>query len=95
MEDVWYDGIYYIGDVVWCDEDGYFWFVGCVDDVIKSLGYCIGLFEVESVLMIYLVVVECVIIGVFDEICGQVVKVMIVFFKIFKGKEGFELVKEL
>lgn len=68
--EVWYDGIYYIGDVVWKDEDGYLWFVGCVDDVIKSFGYCIGLFEVESVLMIYFVVVECVIIGVFDEICG-------------------------
>lgn len=59
--EVWHDGIYYTGDVAWKDEDGYFWFVGRVDDVIKSSGYRIGPFEVESALMTHPAVVECAI----------------------------------
>ena len=94
-EDAWHDGIYYTGDVAWRDEDGYFWFVGRADDVIKSSGYRIGPFEVESALMIHPAVVECAITGVPDEIRGQVVKATIVLSKTFKGKEGPELVKEL
>ena len=82
-------------DVAWRDEDGYFWFVGRADDVIKSSGYRIGPFEVESALMTHPAVVECAITGVPDEIRGQVVKATIVLSKTFKGKEGPELVKEL
>lgn len=72
-----------------------FWFVGRADDVIKSSGYRIGPFEVESALMTHPAVVECAITGVPDEIRGQVVKATIVLSKTFKGKEGPELVKEL
>ena len=81
--------------ISWRDEDGYFWFVGRADDVIKSSGYRIGPFEVESALMTHPAVVECAITGVPDEIRGQVVKATIVLSKTFKGKEGPELVKEL
>ena len=95
LRDAWHDGIYYTGDVAWRDEDGYFWFVGRADDVIKSSGYRIGPFEVESALMTHPAVVECAITGVPDEIRGQVVKATIVLSKTFKGKEGPELVKEL
>ena len=80
--------------MAWRDEDGYFWFVGRADDVIKSSGYRIGPFEVESALMTHPAVVECAITGVPDEIRGQVVKATIVLSKTFKGKEGPELVKE-
>lgn len=68
--EVWHDGVYYTGDVAWRDEDGYFWFVGRADDVIKSSGYRIGPFEVESALMTHPAVVECAITGVPDEIRG-------------------------
>ena len=76
-------------------EDGYFWFVGRADDVIKSSGYRIGPFEVESALMTHPAVVECAITGVPDEIRGQVVKATIILSKDYKGKEGPELIKEL
>ncbi|WP_010424336.1 AMP-binding protein [Anaerophaga thermohalophila] len=72
------NGIYYTGDLAWRDEDGYYWFVGRVDDVIKSSGYRIGPFEVESVLMTHPAVVECAVTGVPDDIRGQVVKATIV-----------------
>ena len=94
-EDAWHDDTYYTGDVAWRDEDGYFWFVGRADDVIKSSGYRIGPFEVESALMTHPAVVECAITGVPDEIRGQVVKATIILSKDYKGKEGPELVKEL
>ena len=93
--DAWHDGIYYTGDVAWRDEDGYYWFVGRADDVIKSSGYRIGPFEVESALMTHAAVVECAITGVPDEIRGQVVKATIVLSKDYRGKEGPELIKEL
>ena len=93
--EAWHNGIYYTGDVAWKDEDGYLWFVGRADDVIKSSGYRIGPFEVESALMIHPAVVECAITGVPDEIRGQVVKATIVLAKEYKGKEGEELIKEL
>ncbi|MBR4922534.1 MAG: AMP-binding protein, partial [Bacteroidaceae bacterium] len=73
-EDAWHDDIYFTGDVAWRDEDGYYWFVGRADDVIKSSGYRIGPFEVESALMTHPAVVECAITGVPDEVRGQVVK---------------------
>lgn len=92
---VWHDDVYHTGDVAWRDEDGYYWFVGRVDDVIKSSGYRIGPFEVESALMLHKAVVECAITGVPDEIRGQVVKATIVLSKEYKDKAGDDLVKEL
>jgi len=92
---VWHDEIYHTGDVAWRDEDGYYWFVGRVDDVIKSSGYRIGPFEVESALMLHPAVVECAITGVPDEIRGQVVKATIILSKEYKDKAGEDLIKEL
>ena len=94
-KDVWRDGIYYTGDVAWRDQDGYYWFVGRADDVIKSSGYRIGPFEVESALMTHPAVVECAITGVPDEIRGQVVKATIILAKDYKDKAGEALIKEL
>ena len=93
--EAWHDGIYYTGDVAWRDEDGFFWFVGRADDVIKSSGYRIGPFEVESALMTHPAVVECAITGVPDEIRGQVVKATIILSKEYKDKAGESLVKEI
>ena len=89
------DGIYHTGDVAWRDEDGYYWFVGRTDDVIKSSGYRIGPFEVESALMTHPAVVECAITGVPDEVRGQVVKATIVLAPDYKEKAGEELIKEI
>ena len=75
---VWHAGLYHTGDLAWRDEDGYFWFVGRVDDVIKSSGYRIGPFEVESALMEHPAVVECAVTAAPDEVRGQVVKASIV-----------------
>ena len=93
--EAYHDDIYHTGDVAWRDEDGYFWFVGRTDDVIKSSGYRIGPFEVESALMTHPAVVECAITGVPDEIRGQVVKATIVLSKDYKDKAGEALVKEI
>ena len=93
--DAWHDNVYYTGDVAWRDEDGYYWFVGRADDVIKSSGYRIGPFEVESALMTHPAVVECAITGVPDEVRGQVVKATIILSKDYKSQEGPELIKEL
>ncbi len=89
------NGIYYTGDLAWKDEDGYFWFVGRADDVIKSSGYRIGPFEVESALMTHPAVVECAITGVPDEIRGQVVKATVILAREYKDKAGEALVREL
>lgn len=89
------DGIYYTGDLCWKDEDGYFWFVGRADDLIKSSGYRIGPFEVESALMTHPAVVECAITGVPDEIRGQIVKATVVLAKDYKNKAGEALIREL
>jgi acetyl-CoA synthetase len=91
--EMWRDNIYYTGDLAWRDEDGYYWFVGRVDDVIKSSGYRIGPFEVESVLMTHPAVVECAITGAPDEIRGQIVKATIVLAKDYAPSD--ELVKEI
>ena len=93
--EVWHDGVYYTGDVAWRDEDGYFWFVGRADDVIKSSGYRIGPFEVESALMTHPAVVECAITGVPDEIRGQVVKATIILGDKYRPRAGEELIREL
>ncbi len=87
--------MYHTGDVAWRDEDGYYWFVGRIDDVIKSSGYRIGPFEVESALMTHPAVVECAITGVPDEIRGMVVKATVVLHDDWKGRAGEDLVKEL
>lgn len=92
---VWHDGVYYTGDMAWRDEDGYYWYVGRADDVIKSSGYRIGPFEVESAVMTHPAVVECAITGVPDPIRGQVVKATIVLSKEYKDKAGEALAKEI
>lgn len=91
----WHEGYYHTGDVAWRDEDGYYWFEGRIDDVIKSSGYRIGPFEVESALMTHPAVVECAITGVPDDIRGMVVKATIVLGKEWKDKAGDALIKEL
>lgn len=78
---VWRDGIYYTGDMAWRDEDGYYWFVGRADDIIKSSGYRIGPFEVESALLEHPAVLECAITAVPDPDRGQIVKATIVLTK--------------
>lgn len=90
---VWHDDIYYTGDMAWQDEDGYFWFVGRADDVIKSSGYRIGPFEVESALLEHPAVLECAITAVPDEIRGQIVKATVVLAKGYTASD--ELVKTL
>ena len=91
----WHDGYYHTGDVAYRDEDGYYWFVGRTDDVIKSSGYRIGPFEVESALMTHPAVIECAITGVPDEFRGMVVKATIVLRKEWKSKPADELTKDL
>ena len=91
---VWYNGYYYTGDLAWRDEDGYYWFVGRADDVIKSSGYRIGPFEVESALMEHPAVVECAVTAVPDEVRGQVVKATIVLAKDYRPGTP-ELSKEI
>jgi acetyl-CoA synthetase len=87
---VWRDNIYYTGDVAWRDEDGYYWFVGRTDDVIKSSGYRIGPFEVESALHEHPSVLECAITGVPDPDRGMVVKATVV---LAKGWEASDALK--
>ena len=91
--DAWHDGLYHTGDTAWRDEDGYFWYVGRVDDVIKSSGYRIGPFEIESVIMELPYVLECGVSAVPDEVRGQVVKASIVLTKGTTPSE--ELKKEI
>lgn len=77
----WHDNIYFTGDMAWKDEDGYYWFVGRSDDVIKSSGYRIGPFEVESALLEHPAVLECAITAVPDPERGQVVKATVILAK--------------
>lgn len=93
--EAWHDGFYHTGDMAWRDEDGYYWFVGRIDDVIKSSGYRIGPFEVESALMTHPAVVECAITGVPDPIRGMVVKATVVLAKEYKERDKEALIKEL
>lgn len=87
----WHDGYYHTGDTAWMDEDGYMWYVGRTDDLIKSSGYRIGPFEIESTLMELPYVLECAVVGVPDPTRGQVVKAYIV---LTKDKEGTEELKK-
>lgn len=89
------NNVYHTGDVAWRDEDGFFWFVGRTDDVIKSSGYRIGPFEVESAVMTHPAVVECAITGVPDDMRGQVIKATIILAPEYKDKAGNELTKEI
>lgn len=92
---VYHDNVYHTGDMAWRDEDGYYWFVGRIDDVIKSSGYRIGPFEVESALMTHAAVVECAVTGVPDEIRGQVVKATIVLAQDYKDRANDDLKYEI
>ena len=89
--EVWHDGMYHTGDTAWRDEDGFYWYVGRVDDVIKSSGYRIGPFEIESVIMELPYVLECGVSAAPDEVRGQVVKASIV---LTKGTEPTEELKK-
>ena len=89
--DAWHDGFYHTGDVAWRDEDGYFWYVGRADDVIKSSGYRIGPFEIENVIMELPYVLECGVSAAPDELRGQVVKASIV---LVQGTEPTEELKK-
>ena len=91
--ETWRDGFYHTGDLAWKDEDGFYWYVGRADDVIKSSGYRIGPFEIENVIMELPYILECGVSAVPDEVRGQVVKASIVLVKDFKGTE--ELKKEI
>ncbi len=92
-KETWRDGYYHTGDLAWKDEDGFLWYVGRADDVIKSSGYRIGPFEIENVIMELPYVLECGVSAAPDEIRGQVVKASIVLVKDFKGTD--ELRKEI
>ena len=92
-DSVWHDGMYHTGDVAWRDEDGYYWYVGRADDVIKSSGYRIGPFEIESTIMELPYVLECGVCAAPDEVRGQVVKACIVLTKGTVGTD--ELKKEI
>ena len=89
--EVLHDGLYHTGDTAWMDEDGYLWYVGRVDDVIKSSGYRIGPFEIENVIMELPYVLECGVSAAPDPLRGQVVKASIV---LTKGTEGTEELKK-
>jgi acetyl-CoA synthetase len=92
-DEVWYGGYYHTGDTAWRDEDGFYWYVGRCDDVIKSSGYRIGPFEIESVIMELPYVLECGVSASPDEVRGQVVKASIVLVKGTNPTE--ELKKEI
>lgn len=92
-DSAWHDGYYHTGDTAWRDEDGYYWYVGRNDDVIKSSGYRIGPFEIESVLITHPAVLECAVTGAPDPIRGQVVKATIVLAKGYTASD--ELAREI
>lgn len=85
----WRGGIYHTGDTAWVDEDGYYWYMGRVDDLIKTRGFRVGPFEVENVLMEHPAVLECAVTGVADEKRGQVIKATVLL------AEGYEPSKQL
>ena len=88
-EKVWRGGVYHTGDTCWVDEDGYYWYVGRIDDLIKTRGFRVGPFEVENVLMEHPAVLECAVTGVPDEKRGQIIKATVVLAK------GYEPTKAL
>jgi len=90
---VMHDGVYQTGDKAWMDEDGYYWFLGRTDDLIKSSGYRIGPFEVESALITHPAAVEAAVTGVPDSVRGQAVKATVVLAPGYEASDA--LVKEL
>jgi acetyl-CoA synthetase len=86
---VFHDNVYHTGDVAWRDEDGYFWFIGRSDDIIKSAGYRIGPFEVESVLVTHPAVASCAVTGAPHPVRGQVIKASVIL------REGYEPSSEM
>ncbi|NYT01394.1 MAG: AMP-binding protein [Methanosarcinales archaeon] len=93
LRNTWHDGYYHTGDTAWMDEDGYFWFIGRTDDMIKTSGYRVGPFEVENALMSHPAVLECAVTGVSDQLRGVVVKATVVLTRDHLPSE--ELKKEL
>ncbi|MBQ6471048.1 MAG: AMP-binding protein [Victivallales bacterium] len=89
----WHDGYYHTGDQAYQDEDGYFWYEGRADDIIKTSGYRVGPFEVESVLMELPYILECAVTGAPDPVRGKVVKATVVLVKGTIGSDA--LVKEI
>ena len=92
---VYYNDVYHTNDLAWRDEDGYYYYVSRKDDVIKSSGYRIGPFEIESVLMEHPSVLECAVTGVPDPVRGQVVKATIVLSEAYRGSDEDALKKEI
>jgi acetyl-CoA synthetase len=92
-DEAWHDGFYHTGDTAWMDEDGYMWFVGRNDDIIKSSGYRIGPFEVESAVISHPSVLECAITGVPHQVRGQIVKATVVLAKGYEPSD--DLKKEI
>ena len=92
----WHDDVYYTGDVAWRDEDGYYWFEGRNDDLIKTSGYRVSPFEVESAVMGHPAVVECAVTGIPDpeEVRGTVVKATIVVASEYKAQLANELTRK-
>ena len=88
-----YDGYYHTGDSAWIDEDGYYWYKGRIDDVIKSSGYKIGPYEVESALLSHSAVLDCAVTGIPHHIRGQIVKATIVLDKGYQPSQ--ELTKDI
>ena len=91
MRNTWHDDYYHTGDTAWMDEDGYLWFIGRTDDMIKSSGYRVGPFEVENALMSHPAVMECAVTGVADPLRGQVVKATVVLTKGHTPSEELEV----
>lgn len=94
-KEAWNNNIYYTGDIAWRDKDGYFWFVGRADDIIKSSGYRISPFEVESVLMTHPAIRECAVTGAPDELRGQVIKATIIVKDEYKNHNKEQLGKDI
>jgi len=92
-QEAWYDDMYHTGDTAWQDEDGYYWYVGRTDDLIKSSGYRIGPFEIESVMVEHPAVMECAVTGVPDEMRGNLVKATVVLHPGFEASDTLK--KEL
>jgi len=91
MRNTWHDDYYHTGDTAWMDEDGYLWFIGRTDDMIKSSGYRVGPFEVENALMSHPAVMECAVTGVADPMRGQVVKATVVLTKDYNPSDDLKL----
>ncbi len=93
--EAWNNNIYYTGDIAWRDKDGYFWFIGRADDIIKSSGYRISPFEVESVLMTHPAIRECAVTAAPDEMRGQVIKATVIVKDEYKNQDKEHLIRNI